>query len=227
MWFPVTRRYSAPGPGSSSVCCASRPARAQHAERGRPPDPAGHQCDVDRSCCSACCSASASCSGPRSDSAEGGLVAAFGLGLLLGIVHDQRPVPDQPVEVRASPCRCHDPGPRAGPDVEATVAASWWSPSPCASSSTPHRRPSAFALFLLTAALLAWQMRPKVSSRRGSAFRAIAGSAVGRGGLQPGPGIDPGRVPGQGDPAAHGSADRRLRLPDPGRAPGDRGHRST
>lgn len=37
---------------------------------------------------------------------------------------------------------------------------------------------SAFALFLLTSALIAWQMRPKVRSRRGSAFWAVAGVGI-------------------------------------------------
>lgn len=37
---------------------------------------------------------------------------------------------------------------------------------------------SAFALFLLTSALLAWQMRPKVTTRRGSAVRAVIGIGI-------------------------------------------------
>ena len=103
----------------------------------------------------------------------GGLVATFGLGLLVGMSTDSALFATNPWKFgMALPVSILVLGLAAMTKrrwVEILAAVTL-----CIVSGFTDGR-SFFALFLLTIALVAWQMRPKVSSRRGSAFRAIAG----------------------------------------------------
>jgi hypothetical protein len=107
----------------------------------------------------------------------GGLAASYGLGLLLGLgVATSTLFPTNPwkfgfaLPVSLILLGLAEMSRRRWPELLAAVAL-------CITASLTDAR-SDFALFLLTSALLAWQMRPRVTTRRGSAFLAIAGIAV-------------------------------------------------
>ena len=107
---------------------------------------------------------------------QGALVAAFGLGLVLGISTTSALYSTNPwkfgfaLPVSILALGLAQMSKRRGAELMVAIAL-------CIVSTLTDAR-SSFALFLLTAALLAWQMRPKVSSRRGSAFRAVAGIGI-------------------------------------------------
>jgi len=107
---------------------------------------------------------------------QGALVASFGLGLLLGISTTSALFSTNPwkfgysLPVSILALGLAQMSKRRGSELLVAIAL-------CIVSTLTDAR-SAFALFLLTAALLAWQMRPKVSSRKGSAFRAVAGIGI-------------------------------------------------
>ena len=108
---------------------------------------------------------------------EGALVTAFGFGLLLGLTASTNALfPTNPYKYGfALPTTILLLGlaqmskRRAAELVVALIL--------CIASTLADAR-SDFAILMLTAALLAWQMRPRVSSRRGSAVVALAGIAA-------------------------------------------------
>ena len=107
----------------------------------------------------------------------GGLAASYGLGLLLGLATATSALfPTNPwkfgfaLPVSLILLGLAEMSKRRWPELVVALAL-------CVTASLTDAR-SDFALFLLTAALLAWQLRPQVTTRRGSAFFAIAGIAV-------------------------------------------------
>jgi hypothetical protein len=107
---------------------------------------------------------------------EGGLIATFGLGLIFGLSTDTALFSTNPWKFGyALPVTIFVLGLMAmlrRRELELTTVIIL-----CIVSSLTDAR-SAFAILLLTAALLAWQMRPQVRTRRGSAFRAVIGLGV-------------------------------------------------
>jgi hypothetical protein len=113
----------------------------------------------------------------REKMSEGGLVAAFGLGLLLGVSTDSPLYASNPWKFGfALPITILALGLMqmvGRRELELLVVIIL-----CVVSGLTDAR-SSFAILLLAAALLAWQMRPEVSTRRASALRAVVGLAIG------------------------------------------------
>ena len=189
IWWPVTRRYV----GTRAwlflgLLCIPAGRGAERPELGRPPDPAGHQRDVD---------------GADGEPALQRRLHALGQGTAqprrLGghasasaSSWASRPITalfaTNPWKFGMRPARLH-PGSRAGPDDEASVGGAARRPSPSASCPASPTRRSFFALFLLTAALLglADATQGEHPTRIGLP-RDRRPRLGGRGGLQPGPG---------------------------------------
>jgi hypothetical protein len=108
---------------------------------------------------------------------EGALVSSFGFGLLLGQAFARSALFEtNPYKYGfALPAAIIGLGlarmsKRRGAELFIAIVL-------CIASTVADAR-SDFGILLLTAALLAWQMRPKISSRKGSAFMAVAGIGV-------------------------------------------------
>lgn len=106
----------------------------------------------------------------------GALVSAYGLGMLIGISNTTALYANNPwkfgfaLPVSILALGLAKLSGRRGAELGVAVVL-------CIVSALTDAR-SSFALFLITVALLAWQMRPGTSTRKGSTARAVMGFAI-------------------------------------------------
>jgi hypothetical protein len=177
MWFPATRRYVGMRAWLAiGALCIPVGVGLSYLNA------VDHQIRIGSSATSTILMLSVLCSvgfmlWARGHLTEGALVTAFGLGLLLGLATSTSTLfPLNPYKYGfALPTTILLFGlaqmskRRSAELIIALIL--------CIASTLADAR-SDFAILMLTAALLAWQLRPRVSSRRGSAFLAIAGITV-------------------------------------------------
>jgi hypothetical protein len=112
----------------------------------------------------------------REKLSSGGLVASYGLGLFMGISDSTALYSTNPwkfgfaLPVTILVLGLAELSKRRWLELTVVVIL-------CIVSSLTDTR-SAFAMFLVAGSLIVWQMRPRVRSRRGSAFRAVIGIMI-------------------------------------------------